>query len=171
MQVIKKTHPITGSFLLQLDIAMKSSGRQGDLDAIVETGIVQELTHETTQSHEVPQLPDNNIMADELKQYNALPIALHGILPTRMQQGQGVTGVGQGTAPESYVLEQAQMQDFSLVDLSGWQSDDISLLQTDLAGQDFSNNYFGPLNDAQYDDVDLELLLDPLQLRHSPPSI
>lgn len=141
---------------------MESSGPQGDMNANVETGIVQELTHEITQSHEVPQLPDNNIMADELKQYHALPISLDGILPTRMQQGPESTEIGQGTTPESYVLEQAQMQDFSLVDLSGWQSDDISLLQTDLAGQDLSNDYFGLLNDAQYDDVDLESLLNPL---------
>ncbi|KAL1310785.1 hypothetical protein AAFC00_001030 [Neodothiora populina] len=89
MQALQKTHPVTKSFLVQLDIAMESCDIHNDMASSNShiphfQGSITALS--TPEISSTDQSPQSTLMAEELQHYKALPVSLNGILPQLRQQ-------------------------------------------------------------------------------------
>lgn len=89
METITRTHPVTASFLIQLQSIVKAQGIQGGMtgtSVAVDTSVEAQLHHtsiQNTKSSHSHMKPCEMTYAEDLKQHNTLPISLEGVLPVR----------------------------------------------------------------------------------------
>ncbi|GAB7347058.1 hypothetical protein MBLNU459_g3197t2 [Dothideomycetes sp. NU459] len=83
MQTLKCIHPITGSFLLQLELDIELSRLTHDEPSAT---TFEHMTGHVVTADAAEEPPAKTTMAEELDRYDVLPISLYGIVPSQKQR-------------------------------------------------------------------------------------
>lgn len=172
MHSLKTTHPITGSFLVQLDIAMGSMDSPHGTASTIESeeGISRSIEPGMTsiESEMHPQLERTTFMEHDLKRYNALPISLEGILPERMQKQNVPSNRSSPGEPNELLQPELMTQlgfDLGLLDrdISSWETDQSALADDTITCGHLSVDYNGEFVDdgSNINDRDVQSFLYP----------
>ena len=177
MQAITKIHPITGSFLVQLDIAMESCGLRKASPASLSSGVGLKQGFTDSPAKLTPDSAEATSMADDLKKYKSLPVNLEGIMPARVH-GQNDCPIPYQTLEHNFSEAQPALggvldfeYDLNASLLPDWEPGELYPTHFDLPSDNLSNRYLGTLDEACFDEADPQSLtgsfrLGPLQ---APP--
>jgi hypothetical protein len=170
MLALKETHPVTGSFLLQLDIALESNGLNSDQSTNPTTTKALSEVRIPPKEDSSPRSTEPSIMDNEFRKYSTIPISLEGILPAQIQtrkQIQTLTPIADyGTAELLSGLGQTLDFEFDLGGdpLPSLAIDETYTMQTDISQDEFPYDYLQLDGTSQLNDSGLPSHMDPLQL-------